>query len=170
MKKEIYKDYTKASKYFKDDNEELLQEEINTVESNKKYFVWVQSFSKKVVIITFAVYIIYSILSAIMVYLTFKDGSTYGLDTMISEINLTFREVVGAYIVKSGVENACKIAGNYFVGISDARLEILRRKYDDTFGTNDRKEKPVEDEEPQDDITSEVSDDGILLNSGDTTY
>lgn len=169
MKKEIYKDYTKASKYFKDDNEELLQEEINAVESNKKYFVWVQSFSKKVVIITFGVYIILSFLSSILIWLTYRQGNVYGLDTIISEINLTFRDVVGAYIVKSGVENACKIAGNYFVGISDARLEVLRKRYNESFAENGVKEKPFNDDSI-DDISPEVNDEGILLNSGDTTY
>ena len=164
MKKEIYKDYTKSSNYFKDDNKELLEQEINAVENNKKYFVWVQSFSKKVVVITFLAYISLSLLSTVLICLTYREGSMIGLDTLISEINVTFREVIGAYIIKSGVENACKIGGNYFVGISEARLEALRRRYDEKYkaSDNDSSEDICQEE-------AEVNEDGILINSGDTT-
>lgn len=161
MKKEIYKDYTKSSKYFKNDKE-LLEQEIDTVENNKKYFVWVQSFSKKVVIITFLAYISMSILSTILVCLAYNQGTMAGLDTMISEINLTFREVIGAYIVKSGIENACKIGGNYFVGISEARLEALRRKYDEKYNSTNKSED-------NDNTDAEFNEDGVIINSGDTT-
>lgn len=164
MKKEIYKDYTKSSNYFKDSNKELLEQEINAVENNKKYFVWVQSFSKKVVVITFLAYVTLSILSTVLICLTYREGSMIGLDTLISEINVTFREVIGAYIIKSGVENACKIGGNYFVGISEARLEALRRRYDENYKvSNNDSSNDINQEE------AEVNEDGIMINSGDTT-
>ena len=131
-------------------------------ENNKKYFVWVQSFSKKVVIITFLAYISMSILSTILVCLAYNQGTMAGLDTMISEINLTFREVIGAYIVKSGIENACKIGGNYFVGISEARLEALRRKYDEKYNSTNKSED-------NDNTDAEFNEDGVIINSGDTT-
>ena len=51
-----------------------------------------------------------------------------GIDTLISEVNLTFREIVGGYIVKSAVENASKIIGNYVVGVIDAKLNAAREE------------------------------------------
>lgn len=163
MKKEIYKDYTKSSEYFKDNNQELLEEEINTVENNKKYFVWVQSFSKKVVVITFLAYVALSVLSTLLICLTYKEGNITGLETLISEINVTFRDVIGAYIIKSGVENACKIGGNYFVGISEARLEVLRRRYNEDY-------KKSSNDNCEGNNDAEFNDDGVMINSGDTTY
>lgn len=126
MKKSVYKDYTKASEYFTDENPELLSQEINDVEKQKKFIVWVQEFSKKIVVVIFIFYLLSSILSLFFVYLTYKQGIIAGLDTLITEINTTFREVVGGYIIKSAVENSVKIAGNYYVGICNARLKAMK--------------------------------------------
>lgn len=152
----LYKDYTKESEYFSDDSEELMKEEIATIEKNKKYFVWVQEFSKKIVVIAFWLYLITSVFSLVLVYLSFKEGIISGIDTLISETNATFREVVGGYIIKAGVENACKIAGNYYVGVSNAKLSMLR----DKLAKNN----------PNVDLESNTEDDEILTDSGDTTY
>lgn len=127
MKKNFYKDYTKSSEYFQSD-EKSIEDEIKNVEKSKKYIIWVQEFSKKIVVVTFLVYLITSIFSALLVYWSFKSGMMSGIDTLISETNNTFREVIGGYIIKSAIENAVKIGGNYFIGISDAKLRILQSK------------------------------------------
>lgn len=126
MKKSKYTDYTK-SKYFSGEEKDL-QEEIDTIKKQNKNIVWVQEFSKKVVVITFALYIIGEIVMLGLLWYSFKNGLGVGIDTFYSELNQTFREVIGGYIVKSAVENSFKIAGNYFVGISNAKLKILEDK------------------------------------------
>ena len=46
------------------------------------------------------------------------------LDTLISESNLTFREVIGGYIIKAATENAIKIAGS----IAEKYIEFIANK------------------------------------------
>lgn len=125
MKKTGYVDYRKASEYFSD-KEEFLSQDIEAVEKQKKFITWVQEFSKKIVVVIFIMYIFSSISSLFLVYLSFTQGLISGIDTFISETNQTFREVVGGYIIKSAVENAVKIAGNYYIGICDAKLKAAK--------------------------------------------
>lgn len=120
-----YKDYKKSSEYFTD-KETFLSKDIERTEKQKEFIVWVQEFSKKIVVIAFIIYIINNAASLIAIYISISQGNIYGLDTFISESNQTFREVVGGYIIKSAIENAFKIAGNYFIGICDARLKVLK--------------------------------------------
>ena len=51
-----------------------------------------------------------------------------GIDTLIAENNATFRDIVGGYIIKAAIENAVKIAGNYYIGITDARLRAMKNQ------------------------------------------
>jgi hypothetical protein len=129
MPKDGYYDYSKASDYFESKDDNLLGQDIETVEKQKQFVVWVQSFSKRIVIIVFWLYIMSSIFSLFLVYLSWKAGYTTGLDTLISEINQTFRDVIGGYIIKSAAENSFKIIGNYLVGIADARLRAMENKH-----------------------------------------
>lgn len=166
MKKSVYKDYTKASEYFTDENPNLLLNEIDDVEKQKKFMVWVQEFSKKIVVVIFGFYLITSIISILLIYLSFQQGMVSGLDTLISEINTTFREIVGGYIIKSAVENSVKIAGNYYVGICNARLKALKQGL---------KEKGIKgmDSDSNDIVYNDDQFDFVDLeseDSGDTTY
>lgn len=67
---------------------------------------WLWEFSKRVVVITAALYFI-SCTYALIVCALWQDTATIG--TLISEVNETFRVVVGGYMIKAGVENALKI-------------------------------------------------------------
>ena len=124
--KKSYLDYAKQSEYFVDQNE-LLKKEIQDTEKQKRFMVWVQEFSKKIIVVTFILYIANTLFSAYLIYLSYTQGVITGLDTLISETNSTFREVVGGYIIKSAIENAIKIGGNYYIGICDARLRALKK-------------------------------------------
>lgn len=124
--KKSYIDYAKQSEYFVDQNE-LLKKEIQDTEKQKRFMVWVQEFSKKIIVVTFILYIANTLFSAYLIYLSYTQGIITGLDTLISETNSTFREVVGGYIIKSAIENAIKIGGNYYIGICDARLRALKK-------------------------------------------
>lgn len=126
-KQDIVKNYAEESEFFTDDND-ALKNATEEVEKNKKYISWVQEFSKKIVIIVFILYIVMSIITmGIAIY------NSSGVDTIITEINTTFREVVGGYIIKAAIENAVKIGGNYYVGVADAKLKAMKKR----MGIND---------------------------------
>ena len=130
MKKSVYKDYTKASDYFVDDKESL-KEDIKATEKQKKFLVWVQEFSKKIVTTVFILFVFSTIINIYFVYMTINTGLVSGIDTLISETNQTFREIIGGYLIKSAVENSVKIGGNYYVGICDAKLRAMNQKLDE---------------------------------------
>jgi hypothetical protein len=75
----------------------------------KQPTAWLWEFSKRVVVVTALLYFV-SCIYALIVCTTWQDTATIG--TMVSEANETFRVVVGGYMIKAGVENALKIAGN----------------------------------------------------------
>ena len=55
---------------------------------------WLWEFSKKVVWTVTLLYIV---------------SFVFAITTLITESNETFRVVVGGYLIKAGIENACKI-------------------------------------------------------------
>lgn len=88
-----------------------VQQKAAPVKSRKKRRAqkpvkWLWEFSKRVVVITAALYFI-SCAYALIVCALWQDTATIG--TLISEANETFRVVVGGYMIKAGVENALKI-------------------------------------------------------------
>lgn len=88
-----------------------VQQKAAPVKSKKKRRAqkpvkWLWEFSKRVVVITAALYFI-SCAYALIVCALWQDTATIG--TLISEANETFRVVVGGYMIKAGVENALKI-------------------------------------------------------------
>lgn len=127
-KAECHKDYLESAEYFTNP-EKSLNDDIKKVEQAKDYISWIQSFSKKIVGITFLLYVVLNI--AIFVANMFKInlGLDADMNMMYSEISETFRVVIGGYLIKAAVENSFKIGGNYLVGISDAKLVALREKY-----------------------------------------
>lgn len=71
---------------------------------------WLWEFSKKVVV---TVTLLYILVTAYAIYATYvavaQVADTTALSTIITELNETFRIVVGGYIVKAGTENVAKI-------------------------------------------------------------
>ena len=110
-------------------NESSLEEDIKRVEESKKFLSWIQTFSKKIVSVTFLLYLLLNLIVVLTTLFQVKSGMITSFDTIYSEINETFRVVIGGYLIKAGIENACKIGGNYMVGISDAKLNMLKDKY-----------------------------------------
>lgn len=71
---------------------------------------WIWEFSKKVVCAVTVLYGISFIFSMIVCWKELAlSYSASALSTLITETNETFRVVVGGYLIKAGVENACKI-------------------------------------------------------------
>ena len=129
--KDSYVDFSKDVEVELDPSKEELKKVIDNVEQQSKFVTWIQSFTKKTVVIVFALYILCTIISIIMMFLSYYLlGESISTDTFITENNETFRIVIGGYLIKSGVENGLKISGNYYLGVSKARLDLLRKKYD----------------------------------------
>lgn len=146
MKKSKYIDYTQ-SKYFSGEETDI-KEEIESIKTHNRNIRWIQEFSKKVVVITFGLYIIGELAMLGFLFYSFRIGLGSGIDTFYSELNQTFREVIGGYIIKSAVENSFKIAGNYLVGVSNAKLQILETKL--------KNENKISDEEDNEFIEEEI--------------
>ena len=87
--------------------EKVSEKEI--AEKRLKFFNWIQEFSKKIVVISFFIYIIMDIISLIMVICAYiQTGDLMYIDTIIIEANQTFRDVIGGYILKAATENISK--------------------------------------------------------------
>ena len=143
MGKKTDKNYSEILDLFEPDVKSI-SEEMNTIEKNKKYVTWLQEFSKKIVVVTFLLYFITSIFSIILVYLSFQSGIISGIDTLIVETNNTFRDIIGGYIIKSAIENAVKIGGNYYVGLANRKLKVLQTKIKEKYPDIEEVECDVE--------------------------
>lgn len=143
MGKKTDKNYSEILDLFEPDVKSI-SEEMNTIEKNKKYVTWLQEFSKKIVVVTFLLYFITSIFSIILVYLSFQSGIISGIDTLIVETNNTFRDIIGGYIIKSAIENAVKIGGNYYVGLANSKLKVLQTKIKEKYPDIEEVECDVE--------------------------
>lgn len=83
-----------------------------TLTKSNSFFNWMQEYSKKIISITFVIYVIINIYCLFMTIYVFQTTQEFqSLDTLITEINQTFREVIGGYIVKAAVENVSKYSG-----------------------------------------------------------
>ena len=109
-------------------NNNLNQDE-KVIEKTKKNFLWVQEFSKKIIVATFLLYVLYNIVSIlILVYSTYHMGMISGFETLTTEINQTFRLIVGGYLVKAGFENVTKIGGSYYDNVNKIKLAKMREE------------------------------------------
>ena len=120
FKEKPYVDYTKSSKYFNSDYDKLQDQEVDNA---KKFVSWVQSFSKKIIVAVAIMYFIIVLFTLIIIAIQTFMGSTPTLDSIFTEVNTTFRIVVAGYLVKAGVENSFKIAGNYKVGLKELMMD-----------------------------------------------
>ena len=83
--------------------------EREVAEKRLGFFNWIQEFSKKIVVISFCIYIIMDLISLAMVIFAYiHTGDLMYIDTIITEANQTFRDVIGGYILKAATENISK--------------------------------------------------------------
>jgi hypothetical protein len=126
VKPDAVQDFTKSSEFFDDPNIDI-KKELEKAEAGENYITWIQSFSKRIVTITFCLYLVVNmVVLFICIFSTLQGGAD--ISTLYAEINETFRVVIGGYLIKAGIENAFKISGNYYVGIANAKLKMLKEK------------------------------------------
>lgn len=94
----------------------------NNLNNSNKFFTWVQTFTKKIVTVTFFMFVLLQVFDLILIYMEYRNGQLMYLDTFITESNETFRVVIGGYIVKAACENTVKI-------ISGIISKYMSRKY-----------------------------------------
>lgn len=140
---------------------------INEEEASKRtisFFNWIQEFSKKIITITFYIFVIINIYVLIIIWLAYNNsGDTLYLDTLISETHLTFREVIGGYFIKAATENALKIAGS----IIESFLKYkMKKEYgiivtdeedisvDESIDDPDFIEEEIEEDYPEDELAA----------------
>ena len=105
-----------------------FEDDLKDIEKTKKNFLWVQEFSKKIIVILFLIYVIYNIVSILVLLYSAKNGMISGFETLTVEINTTFRLIVGGYLVKAGFENVTKIGGSYYDNVNKIKLAKLREE------------------------------------------
>ena len=88
---------------------------------------WIQEFSKKIVTITFIIFVIIHLYILVMMTIKyFMHGDLEDMTNLLTEANVTFRDVIGGYIIKAACENAIKISGGIiekYLGIKYANKE-----------------------------------------------
>lgn len=110
----------------KEETVKSYDDDLKDLEKTKKNFLWVQEFSKKIIIVIFLVYILYCIVSILLLVYSAYTGAISGFETLTTEINETFRLIVGGYLIKAGLENITKIGGNYYDNVNKIKLQKMR--------------------------------------------
>lgn len=138
-------------------------DENNLTNKSLSFFNWVQEFSKKIVSITFGIFVIINLYVLIIITVSyFQTGDLQYIETLITEANQTFRDVIGGYIIKAATENAIKIAGGLLEKFLEHRLQF---KYGITGGINFEKFAPTneaEDDPDCEEIEEDYPEDELL--------
>lgn len=104
-----------------------IQSNAETImNKNTGFMSWVQEFSKKIVTITFIVFLIVNVFVLVMIALHYfaSGGDIIYLDQLLSETHITFRDVIGGYIIKAATENVIKITGTVVDRFLENRLKV----------------------------------------------
>lgn len=98
------------------------KDEETIVNKSLKFGIWAQEYSKRVVSFTFIIFLLCNVFYMLFTAISFISSGIMDIayyDTFLSEMHLTFREVIGGYIIKAAAENVFKISG----GIIDKLIE-----------------------------------------------
>ena len=124
--------------------EDIKTVEENTLKKSIGFMSWVQEFSKKIVAVTFLLFLAANIFVMVLMFLEYYSSGMEpsGLDTLLSEVHTTFRDVIGGYIIKAATENVLKIGGAVVEKYLSHRLQ---EKQMDMDSSEEGEDLPVED-------------------------
>ena len=124
--------------------EDIKTVEENTLKKSIGFMSWVQEFSKKIVAVTFLLFLVANIFVMVLMFLEYYSSGMEpsGLDTLLSEVHTTFRDVIGGYIIKAATENVLKIGGAVVEKYLSHRLQ---EKQMDIDSSEEGEPLPVED-------------------------
>jgi len=118
-----------------------------TIEQHRSFLKWTQEFSKKIVTITFIIFVLVNLfILSIILYSYLTSNELMYIDILMSETHQTFREVIGGYIIKAAAENAIKIAGS----VVEKYIDYISNKYG---YENTESEEYLEDNYSEEDST-----------------
>lgn len=128
-----------------------------TAQNQLRFIFWVQNFTKRIVVVVFGIYILIdmiTLIAALYSMIANKDASS--VNTLISEMNVTFRDVIGGYLIKAACEN---VSG----GIEKVFIAYLKKKGvtdDKSSSDNSSDDVSAEDltEEGNDEIRQQIAD------------
>lgn len=117
---------------------------------NLEFLNWAQEYSKKIVSITFLIFVLSNIFFLGLITAEFiRNADLTYIDIYMQEVHLTFREVIGGYLIKAATENVIKIGGSYLESYMTTKANIVKEKMmsDAGLNTTDYQETYVEEEE-----------------------
>lgn len=149
--------------FHKTKKEDVTEE--TTIKSMLNFFSWIQETSKTIVLVTFGIFIFMDLASLIITVVAYlQTGELNYIDTIISESNQTFRDVVGGYIIKAGVENVskgiCIVMERYFAYLNKKDNINAPTKMDTEDFSDDILNNTSIDESDDPEKPSNMSDDG----------
>lgn len=129
----------------KPDNTENNAEKL--VNKNTGFLGWLQEFSKKVVAITFVIFLIINVFVMVFIALHyFVTGDIIYLDQLLAEAHTTFRDVIGGYIIKAATENVIKISGSVVEKFLENKLQAKEMDHEFSMdSTSCGNELPLDD-------------------------
>jgi len=95
------------------DQEVDISDEVKAavVKRHTKFFDWTVSYTKKIVQVSFTLFVFVNIYILGMISLVYwREGSVLYLDLLLNRVYDMFINVIGGYIIKSATENSIKIA------------------------------------------------------------
>lgn len=107
-----------------------------TKNKSKAAILWMWEHTKMIVNCLSVLYVLNWLYSLVVIVVAIKETGQFSyLDTLISETNETFRIVVGANIVKAGVENIFKYndfggKGSRYMGTNNSENENIENVED----------------------------------------
>ena len=107
-----------------------------TKNKSKAAILWMWEYTKMIVNCLSVLYVLNWLYSLVVIVVAIKETGQFSyLDTLIGETNETFRIVVGANIVKAGVENIFKYndfggKGSRYMGTSNSENENIENVED----------------------------------------
>lgn len=131
----------------------------DSVTSSLGFMKWVQNFTKRIIIAVFGIFICIDLVTLVVAIINcFNIGDSSAVNSLITETNTTFRDIVGGYLVKSACENVSMGIDKLITYYIDKKSTIFHHSID---------APPFEPKEPADAGTVE-SNTNDITSTGDT--
>ena len=132
----------------------------DSINNSINFMKWVQNFTKRIIIAVFGIFICIDLVTLVVAVINcFKIGDSSSVNSLITETNTTFRDIVGGYLVKSACENVSMGLDKLITYYIDKKATKFHHDLGDT---------PVEKPEPADAGVVESTTDTSNTVSGDT--
>lgn len=111
--------YKEEKKITDEDNEQAMTE---TTYTSLKFASWVQTFTKRIIVVTFGIFVIMDLITLVVAIINcLRLSDTSSINNLITETNTTFRDVIGGYLIKSACENVS-------IGIEKAIVRFIDKR------------------------------------------